>query len=315
MSDENKNPTLEERLKKEEKQIVNYHPISPNERYDRETFVKAQKALKNFEEYMQVLSKDPFDVNAREDLSYLLFKDIAKHVGMKPEEIRKIGNSAFSNGIENMAKYVENNYNNFMDKLDSGGLTNLVMGLPLYKTSNKEYGHERIAEDKEHNELVYLINEIKLMNSDDKEVQGKVVGNILSNIIKSKEVPDWAKSLIQYFAKTDAHFVNEMVVKYKTERAKAFSEHITKDGKPDKDKLKSLIDKSLKIAYAEFNELNEKEHEEERKDIWEKVIRPYYIEMARALYKSEKKELEKDIEEKRKENEREEYRNELGMAA
>src|SRR3989344_8860165 len=194
----NENLSLEERLKKEEKNIVNYNPISANESYDRLTFVKKQGELNDLEEYVQAIGKDPYNVGAREDLSYLIFGDSRVHVGMSPEEIRKIGNDAYSDGIEKMSKYAERNYDNMIGKLEGEDLKNIAMNLPLYKTSDKKYKSGEITKDNEHNKLVDTINEIRLMNSDDEEIKGKVVNNALSKVINSKEVPDWVKNLIQY---------------------------------------------------------------------------------------------------------------------
>ncbi len=312
---DNKDLTLEERLKKEEKNIVNYNPISANESYDMLTFVKKQGELNNLEEYVQAIGKDPYNVGAREDLSYLIFGDSRVHVGMSPEEIRKIGNDAYSDGIEKMSKYAERNYDNMIGKLEGEDLKNIAMNLPLYKTSDKKYKSGEITKDNEHNKLVDTINEIRLMNSDDEEIKGKVVNNALSKVINSKEVPDWVKNLIQYFAGTNAHFVNEIFARYKTGMVRAFSEYITREGQVDKDKLKSLVDTSLKVAYAEFNELDEKENVGERKDIWEQAIRPYHIVIAKSLYKPEKKKLEENIDKKKEKSERKEFRRKLGMAA
>lgn len=308
--------TLEAILKEGDKNIVNYHPILPDKEYSRKPFLKAQGQLNDLEEYIQVLEKDPYNLNARKDLFELLMGDSRKHVGKSPEVIKQIGHTAYSDGIEKMSRYVEMNYNPVMNKLDGKELVRLVMNIPLYKTSDKEYKHGKVTKDKEHNELVDLINEIRSMNSEDKEIQGKVISNALSNILKSKEVPDWVKNLVQEFAGTDATFSKDILTNYKAVREKTLNGYITKDGKPDEKKLKSLINISREVAYAELNELDKKKDEKERNDIWEKVIRPEYIGIAKALYKSEKKELEKDIPEKVEKNEREERRIEsLGMAA
>lgn len=312
MTNENKEPTLEELMKEEDGRIANYNPISPDAKFRRDEFLKAQDELNDLEEDVFALKKNPLCLDDREKLYDLLIGEPAAQIGVSPEEVQRVGDEAYSNGIENMSRYVKKNYDRFMNGLDGNGLASLIRSIPLYKTSDKEYRHGRIAGNKGHNKLVELIDEIKAMNSDDEKIQRAVINNSLSNIMNSKEVSKWVKSLLQYFEGTDAHFTKNILEKYKARRVRAFSRYITKDGKPDKDKLRPVIDTSLRVANAELDELDEEKDAKERNDIWEE-IRLSYLGIAKARYRIEKEKAEKDIPGKAEKNKRKAERNEIGM--
>ena len=129
--------TLEEKI---DADIFNYHPINPNEEYDRKKFVGAQGELNDLGEYNETLQKDPYDIGAREGLSVLLVGDPTFHNGKAPEEVINYAKTALSSGLESMTKYVARNEDKFFDMLDGEALKSLVLqNLELYKTGNKEY--------------------------------------------------------------------------------------------------------------------------------------------------------------------------------
>lgn len=290
-------PNLEERLREADKNLVKYRPISPNENYDRKTFVKAQGSLNDLEGYVQALNKDAFNVGAREDLCGLLMGNPGMHNGMPPEILRKAAGEAYSEGIENMGRYAERNLGNLLETLDAKGMQSVAHSVPLYLTGKRE-----------HDEVVNLMNEIKSMESEDENTKAEALNRVIKHIMDAKDIPDWVKIIISI----DSKFQAEIFSKYYSGRKKALANHLQKDGKPDVGKYRTLIEDSLKAAY---DKLDEEKDDGAKSDIWKADIRPYCIVIAKAAHRAEKKELDKNNKEKQEKKEREKERQALGMAA
>jgi hypothetical protein len=297
-----KEPNLEARVDEEDRNIVNYHPISPKGKYNRKPFVSAQKQLNDLGAYAQALSKDVYNVGAREDLCGLLLGDSNKQNGMAPERLIKMAGEAYGDGIDSMGRYVRHNFKDFMGKLDGESLNRVVYSVQLYATGNKE-----------HDEIVSLFRDIREMGSKDEQTKSEAINRAINHLLKTDNMPRWAKVLIS----ADKQFLGEIVIpRFYAGRNKALAEHLQKDGKPDKDKLRKLVEDSIKVANDRYGDVpSGKEHNGERKDIWEGDLRPYYIATAQALYPIEKKELEKNNDRKQDEKKREAERQSLGMPA
>lgn len=305
MTENQEQPNLEQLVaaaKAAEGAAFAYKPINKDGAYTRESFVASKEDLNDIGEYGERVLKDPFDLGAREDLFGLLYGDPNFHRGFSPEDIKKTASAAIKDGVESMGRYVEKNRNKFLDLLDNKSMYNLMFSVPLYKTGNEE-----------HDTLVGMVNDAKSMASmtQSEEPLEKMREFVLKRT-KSDKVPDWAKSLIVYFS-GDPKFVQrvfgaEFNVKQKV-LAAAFADGKENDGA----RARKVLETSLDKAHDELE--NEDNSKKERKDIWEKAIRPYYLAISDAAYEVEEKAFKKEIEAEVEKKERKTERKKLGMAA
>jgi len=306
MTEENKQPNLEQIVgaaKAAEGAAFRYKPINPKDAYDKEAFVSALSEFSDLEQYRKALDQDPSNLGAREDLFGLLYGDPNFHRGFSPEDVKKTAKEAYKVGLEQTARYVEHNHNKFFnDLLDDKAMRKLLESVPLYKTGNNE-----------HDTLVSIIDDVKSMNAarQAEDPIGKMSEYVLKRT-KSDAVPGWAKKLINYFS-GDPRFVQRVFITEFATKQQVISAAFSKGKGVDREKVRRILENSLSIAYEKLDDKDNTD--DEKKDIWEDCIRPYYVMMAKLAYKSEKEKIESDDEDKVKEEKRKAERAAIGMAA
>ncbi len=316
MTESDNEADLETIVKDAEGAQFRYRPMKAMP-YNQAAFVFGQNQLNDLTDYVEDIKKDPFDPGARGDLGDLLLGDGRAFRGLPADDIKQIAKDAYKSGIEGMGRFVEANADKFFEDLLSGeALYALAMTVPLYKASTLGYDDEEMKRPsytgsvKTHNDLVGLVNEVKSMAKIAKDGNVDEMTKVIKKRADSKSVPDWAKKLIKYFAgyprMTEYFFVRDLSIKQQV-----LNQALTIGEKPNREKLRALIENSLETAYTAWE--NEVENSKERKDIWEKAIRPYYVEMAKLAYGSEKEDFEKDIDEATDKNDREAERIEAGI--
>jgi hypothetical protein len=237
----------------------------------------------------------------------------------RPELLLSEANDAYTFAIDNMGRYVENNRGRVISEFDGKSLMSLVLDkLPLYSTPKaKTNGEPNKGYDERHNKLVEDILELRALKSSDEGTRAKAHEVLMKKIKDDKDVPDWIKLTIQRYAGKESTFISMIFLRYAGGQEQALKKYLSKDDKPDETKLKNLINNSLRVAYDRYDDIPSGKafDKERREDIWEKGIRPCYMTIARELRSVEKKELEDDNPDKREQNEREDERRSLGMAA
>jgi hypothetical protein len=313
-----------EEIKSEEtrKNLNVFRPIDKTASYDPKTFVGAQSKIKDLEEYLQRLNQPnghAADVGARRDLSYLLYGDQNEQLSRTDTQLMSEADDAYRFAIENMSRYIENNRGRVISEFDGKSLMSLVINkLPLYLTKKKNHdGSPNEHYDAKHNKLVADILEFRAMKSSDEKTRGEAQESLMKKIMDDKEVPEWIKVSMQREAGRGQSFERMIFIKYAAGQTNALLRYLTNGDKPDESKLKELINNSLRVAYDRYDDIPSGKafDKERREDVWEKSLRECYMVMARELRSVEKKELEDDNPEKREENEREDERKSLRMAA
>ncbi len=302
--------TLVEKLEKAMRNPLSFNPIKI-ESYDRDTFIKAQKKLSDLGKYYEALKKsNAEDIDARNDLYGLLLGDPSVQEIRTPHEIVTDADISYGSAIERMGRYVEKNRGTLLNKLKGKSLNAFVMSLPLYQIDDKN--------EKEHNGLVSLINEVRIMAKIQQDEKGnadvEAMREFLAGGLEKQDLSkDYGLPLVGYWLRSEA------MVAYLFKREFGFKQKILgtklskkEQGKElDEDKLRNLVKISLRSAY---DELEDEDDEGNRKDIWEGNIRPHYLELAKAVHKIEKKEADDENKDKVEEKERESKRQSLGMS-
>lgn len=269
-----------------------------------EEFVAQYETLEDLEKWAGAIKKNPHDLGARRDLSGLLFGDSNFHMGRSPEAMSQLAKDSRSNGIEAMARYAESRFDYMFGELDAKSLADLLDSLPLYKT----------GKDKEHDLLVDLLSETKKMREMLKEKSLEKMRSYVMQSLKNESTPTWAKKAMSAIIQSDEGVVyNIFRKKYEAMNSVVNSALSDSEGNLDENKVRRLIRDSLdsaKDAYEDETEDNKKN------DIWEDVIRPYYLGTAKAFYPIAQAEYTKSRPDRIiKMDERESERRKLGMAA
>ncbi|PIN77746.1 hypothetical protein COV15_01545 [Candidatus Woesearchaeota archaeon CG10_big_fil_rev_8_21_14_0_10_34_12] len=250
-----------------------YKPISAGNSYDRDSFVSARDNLGDLEDYVKKLTEDADNPDAMEDLGKLLYGDT--NISTSPVDLRIAGNSALSEGYDNLAKYVEKNFATFMNKLDEDDLQSLVFSLPLYLTGSED-----------HNRLVSMIKEIrKLGEIAENASKGDSKG--LTNYVmeKLKKAPDWLKSSVGRFIESEKTISNLFGAYFREVQVEFNKAVHTEEGKVRKELLCGLIKDSLARAKHEMDiEPNGKD----KGDIYDGNIKIQYLAIANVVYPKEK---------------------------
>jgi hypothetical protein len=173
------------------------------------------------------------------------------------------------------------------------------MNVSLYSTT-KGRGQ------KGHNEFVEALGSIKEMQKIAKDGNvGEMAGYVEGKI---KNAPKWLKEIL------GESLENE---KYAAEMFRAFAEHdqmklfrMLKDekGKTRRNFLEGVIKGSMEEAY---HQMGEETNEKDKRDIWKKAIRPYYMALAGLVHGKEKKKERQDNDPRREKRKAE--RKKLGM--
>lgn len=253
--------------------------IDPNMSYDRNEFVGQYGKLDDLEDYYKRISKEQGDVDARIDLANLVSKytnDQRKIMSIVSNSDLALleANSLLSEGHVKMAKYVENNRTKFLDELSSKQLFELVHRISHFKTGNPEY-------DKA-SQLMDLYGGIKGAEND----EGKLVSIIAPEAEKLfKKIPKKDKQ----FAEEHKEEIMKLLIagytrKVLREHSKLF---IDANGDYRHDAIADYFEENCRVAEDILDDPDYSKGEKE--DVWDKNLKSIYLELAKALYPSEKK--------------------------
>ena len=259
----------------------NYRPIA-EEAYDRDRFVESRQDLGELEESVEFLKDNPSDTKKREKVSGLLFGDRTFHVGIPPEQMSVLTKRALDDGQNSMAKYVKRNLDDMLGILKDEEMFGLVMsdGFHVYRTDNPK-----------HNELADIVNEYKAMG---RIMQKDDVGNmqkyIKEQIKRAKDIPEWVKSVVSYFA-SEIGFTKKIFQRYMLAKDAQLSQLVTNGESINRGRLENLVRDAIKLAEDEYeSETDEGKHG----DIWNDDLKGNYLEISRFAYSKPKQEFDKD---------------------
>jgi len=291
---------LEQMAKAAETSPIKYNPINPGANYDRKKFVSAQKQLNDLEKYTHKILENPNDIDARQDLSALLYGDPAFHVGQSPEFMQTSAKQSYTSGIDNMAAFAKRHRDELFSVVDGKGMFGLAMSVQLYKTGHKD-----------HDYIIDIVNKVRTMNMAAQKQEIEQMREVVLEGADSRDMPDWAKTVLIYFSGSD-QFVASAFRRRRDDTVRLMNSLLLNGKVPDRKRIRRLIEDSMDKAEDEFQKETD---EEARSDIWQHNIRPLYVTLAKAAYSPEKKEEDAKSKEKTGKKEREKRRQELRMAA
>ena len=276
--------------------------IDPSMKYDgnskevQEKFVKYAGNLFDVEKYYGKLKENSGDIGTLNDLAQLALKYMAGDketntaIMRDPNKALQQADVLLSTGYVNMAKFVENNRNKILDKLSAEQLYSLVNRVPLYGTGNE--GHDRVIllRDK-----LMKINQTAQEKGDIKSAINREIEELI------EKMPEEQKAFFQENSEIYLQSLTRAILgKINKAYASLFK---TADGKNlDKPALKKYLEDNYRVIEDVMSEKDRPDNE--RLEIWDKNLKPQYVEIAKELYPIDKNEVkmdkDKDKEERKK---------------
>jgi hypothetical protein len=255
--------------------------IDPDSEYDRKVFVKKAGKLFDLEGYSQRLSERTGDFDALKDLTSLLgefiygYDQIADRFN-DPHFALSVADNFLSRGYLSMARFVENNRDEFLDKLSADQLLSIFTNLPLYKSGDPS--HDRAIDLRA---KVTTIGKVK-----DGEVDlDKLLEKELKRVVEDTD-PRYKSVIRRHYA----HFlplIRHIAIKQlKKEFEGLFA---GAKGKPDAGKLRAYLLDNYQVVEDFIEDNWDDMSEKERFDYWDKNLKAHYIALAKEAYNSEKK--------------------------
>ncbi|MCX6748067.1 MAG: hypothetical protein NT076_00525 [Candidatus Pacearchaeota archaeon] len=268
--------------------------VIPQSDYDREVFAYHMDKLKDLEEYNAAVAQNKEDIGNLKDLADKLAPHLpggATNEGAgrnyaelvaDPHKALVAADSILGAEYVGLAKYVEKNRDEVLDKASPEQLWILVQSVPLYKTGKKE-----------HDEIVDLVGKVKQIREAKSEQE-------LESIVQ-KDVDASFKKLpveIQGYVGVYQRDVQHNFVQYHIQRiTEKFSKLFRNDKKEiDKEAIVKFLEDNYKYVedFMEDEvkdiEPDEKKREKARAKLWNKNLKHQYVALAKALSPTEVKE-------------------------
>lgn len=266
-----------------------YEPLNPNEKFDEKTYVGKFDDFMDLQEYVSGLRSDKSSerLDAIRDLGKLLMgdRDHFERLENSESDARAVSDFAYESTVENTARYVQRNLEDFFKIYEDDDLRQLILTLPIYKLDNKG---QNIGD---HNDFVDLLNELRSLE-EIKKNPDKMVAYVDAKIKKS--MPEWFQKSFRGYSISRPDHVARYFERYSRDAEVKLEKMMRmKDRGIDTKKLEYIIRNSLAQAWEEHGK---ESHEGDKKDIWERAIRPVYIGIAQSIFKKRKAKLkmEKD---------------------
>jgi len=271
--------------KKEHSRGPMREPTIALETYDKKTFLGYYGRFGDLIRgtYVQALNENINNLKAREGLTGVLFGDFNAHRAFEPSDLLKTAQISYEQGAESLARYAHHNKNKFLSVLNEEALMRLVSVLPMYENGQKE-----------HDELVQLLNERREMvniaqEKDENAKNDKIKSFMKARMQKDNGLTKEGKSLFAYLMQSDkiAEYMFGRIFNDTQKLLKLSLSMQEGDAlKPDKAKHRMLIENSLEVIEKE---MDEKTDEKDKDKIWDEKVKPYYTNISHAAYESEKK--------------------------
>lgn len=284
--------------------------IKPSAKYDRANFVEGMDVFDKLRGYKKRLEDSKGeDPESRIDLGELLRKNPTHYAGHSGGHVIKQAKEAISDlegmiggwtepsqdrkSLKREKGYVENNLDEFLNRLTANELFALINNLPLYNTNNPEIDR-----------LIRIIRETQKISRAEKGKEEEVKEQVREYVSeRMKKAPAWLQRSFSYSV-GDPNFVMEEFESYRNAAMLELSKATRNEkGELNKDLFVRVLKESLAVAQREYNR---ETNLGDKSDIFEGDIRPYYLTLAQVLYPREKeeREREKDPDGKKRQDER-----------
>jgi hypothetical protein len=271
--------------------------IDPKSDYDRKEFVFRAGEFFDLSEYYAQVSQNSGDIGALKDLvgkaaDYIegddeYKKDWISRATQNPHLAIARGDAMLGTGQISMAKYVEKNRDEFLNKLQVEKLHGIIFSQPLYSTGEEK--HDKIKD---------LISKIRKINEAiEKEKKGEhgAIDEVIQKEFKDliATIPEEHKIYLNEDISYALPKLKEVLIRRINRKAGMLFRD--KDGNLDKNEIVSYLKRNYKAVEDNIENVPKgEEHNKERFKIWDKNLKLHYLTLAQALYGQEKPGQEED---------------------
>lgn len=289
--------TLEQKLGEEAVDKLKGRPfcIDPSIKYDpnsdsiREEFVKKASDLFDVEDYCQMLEKNINDLGALNDLTGIALeympgdKDKNVEILREPRNALKWGKKMQDYGQPDMARFIENNRDEILKKMNEKQMFSLINEIELYPTGNQE--QDRAS---------YLITKLKQLKKASQE-QGEegvkaVIGEELNEL--ASKIPEEQMAFLQECPEMIRSLTSGLIKKMQGAHSALFKKE---DKSLDKEAMIKHLEDNYKVVEDAMD--NNEMSDNEKLSLWDKNLKMQYVAIARELFGPEKKKYKRDKDE------------------
>ncbi len=263
----------------------------------RAEFVGKAGDLFDIEEYYATLRENSGDIGTINDLVGIAVNympgDKGENAAMlrDPHVALEQADVLLSAGYYNMARFVENNRDAIFDRLSADQLYGLFSKVPLYKTGNQE--HDNIADLR-----------AKMMQIQEASKKGEDLGSAIQKELQELigMIPEEQRAFLQNNSRAMISSLTNAVVNGVQKSFKGLFRQ--QDKTLDKNALREYLEDNYEVVEDTLDDKNksssERLSEREKFGRWDKNLKMQYVEVARALFKSEKPIHKKEKDEDKK---------------
>jgi len=254
--------------------------LPSNVQYSRKPFVDAAGDIFDLEDYYSNLASGKGSVSNIRDLREILRNNAPQEM-LSQDNLEKLEtNQAFaldwaesflSDGYISLARYVSHNRDKLLEKLSDEDLVGLVSRVPLYKTGNAKYDRIRELRAK-----VFAIRQAQDQGKDPTEVVAKDVDKLIESY-----TPNLRAFIDRNKTAMLPAIIDSQIKKVLKDYSNAFK---NAEGKIDRKMMLECLKTNYKVAEDFIKDLPDKE----KVGYWDKNLKNHYVEIARALFPSEK---------------------------
>jgi len=289
--------TLEQLIGKEAVQEIRGRNfgIDPSIKYDpsskevREKFVESAGDLFDVEEYYTKLRENSGDIGTLNDLTQLALKymggdrETNTAIMRDPNKALQQADLLLGTGYISMAKFIENSRDKIFDTLSAEQIFSLIEGLHpqfCYKTGDAE--HDRITL------LKHKMSKIQQTAQEKKDIGSAIQGE-LGELIKM--MPKEQRAFLEENSEAYIQSLKNSILGKIQQAYQALFR--TADGKAlDKSALRKYLEDNYKFIKDAMNKKDRPDKEKAK--IWDKNLKPQYVEIARVLHGLEKSVEDRD---------------------
>lgn len=255
--------------------------------YDKNEFIKFYKPFKDLRSALEDLAKEPNNIDAREDIGSILWDDAGKYAGMNADIPIKEAKGSLDERVNQLAGkidekariidgYVGKNLDAFLSKLEARDLYQIALRNQPCKNGNSEH-------DKKVELQLELAGMQGIAKNDDLNSMIRYIAGKLQNDA------GLLNAFLGYSA-GDSDYVRKTFNNYMEQKQRELQKMFVGNGEISKSILASYIKNNLDEIKRQANK---ETNFGDKGDLYD-LVKPAYLEIAKAVYSKEKSEKEKD---------------------
>jgi hypothetical protein len=282
--------------------------LDRDQAYDRKYFVERAGQFFDLEQYNANFVKNSNDIGVFHDLSNNLLNNspdgffnpqTAEKIQTDPHFALDTAHAFLNEGYFSFARYASRNRDEMLDKLSDKALMELFTRTHSYKTGNPEYDHIKQLKDR-----INMITQL--------QEEGRSPTEAITKEELDAELGKYSLGMQEFIKRHQSVMLQPRMESILSSIVKQYTSLFKKeDDSLNRTALINYLKENHKVAEDVIKDNDVPDNE--KFALWDKNLKPFYLELARQVYELEKKEYKTD-KDKDKEQRKEDY-SALGLAS